>query len=347
MYRTAEFVTPKHPDKICDRISDRILDYCLEQDRDARVAVETMGGHGHVYVTGEVTIKSDKEIPVPHLVDEVLGEPEIFDETHTTSVNLVKQSPEIGRGVDSGGAGDQGIMIGYACNHNEEFVPQEYYLARSLCKHIYHFFSYDGKTQVTIDEDHNIIAIVCSFQNADSGQLRYLITTWLEKIDMVHLYDDTTHEFNDVKVFINPAGDWEQGGFDADAGLTGRKLVVDNYGPRVPIGGGAYSGKDPSKVDRSAAYMARHIAVDQLMKGGIGDIDEVFVQLSYGIGMKEPIQAIIQTSLGEWDVSKEYDLSPQGIIDYLDLKKPIYYKTSEWGAYGNGNKWDKCYQENT
>ncbi len=337
MYRTAEFVTPKHPDKICDRISDRILDYCLEQDRDARVAIETMGGHGHVYVTGEVTIKSDKEIPVPHLVDEVLGEPEIFDETHTTSVNLVKQSPEIGRGVDSGGAGDQGIMIGYACNHNEDFVPQEYYLARSLCKHIYREYPYDGKTQITIDEDHIIVAIVCSFQNAHSDNLKELIEEWLEDKD----------RYKDTKIFCNPAGDWEQGGFDADAGLTGRKLVVDNYGPRVPIGGGAYSGKDPSKVDRSAAYMARHIAVDQLMKGGIGDIEEVFVQLSYGIGMKEPIQAIIQTELGEWDVSKEYDLSPQAIIEFLDLKKPIYYKTSEWGAYGNGNKWDKCYQENT
>ena len=125
MYRTAEFVSPKHPDKICDRISDKILDYCLEQDRDARVAVETMGGHGHIYVNGEVTINSDKEIPVPHLVDEVLGEPELFDGGHTTSVNLVKQSPEISRGVDLGGAGDQGIMIGYACMDNDEYVPQE------------------------------------------------------------------------------------------------------------------------------------------------------------------------------------------------------------------------------
>ena len=122
MYRTAEFVSPKHPDKICDRISDRILDYCLSEDRDARVAVETMGGHGHIYVNGEVTINSDKEIPVPHLVDEVLGEPELFDSGHTTQVNLVKQSPEISRGVDSGGAGDQGIMVGYACNHNEEYL---------------------------------------------------------------------------------------------------------------------------------------------------------------------------------------------------------------------------------
>ena len=140
MYRTAEFVSPKHPDKICDRISDRILDYCLEQDRDARVAVETMGGHGCIYVNGEVTINTKKEIPIPHLVDEVLGEPEIYDKTHTTSIKLVQQSPEISRGVDKGGAGDQGIMVGYACDENDEYVPEEYRLARSLCRHLYDKF---------------------------------------------------------------------------------------------------------------------------------------------------------------------------------------------------------------
>ena len=331
MYRTAEFVSPKHPDKICDRISDRILDYCLSVDRDARVAVETMGGHGHIYVNGEVTINSDKEIPVPHLVDEVLGEPEIYDETHSTSVNLVKQSPEISRGVDLGGAGDQGIMIGYACMDNDEYVPQEYYLARDLCRYVYDVWPYDGKTQVTIDEKFNIVAVVCSFQNATYDELHHLVYEWLEKQGV---------NPNSVGRYCNPAGDWEQGGFDADAGLTGRKLVVDNYGPRVPIGGGAYSGKDPSKVDRSAAYMARHIALDQLLKGSIGNVDEVYCQLSYGIGMSKPIQAIISTPLGEWDVSEEYDLSPQGIIEFLKLKEPIYYKTSEWGAYGNGFNWD-------
>jgi len=326
VYRTAEFVTPKHPDKICDRISDKILDYCLSQDRDARVAVETMGGHGHIYVNGEITINTDKEIPVPHLVEEVLGTSNYL---RSTQVNLVKQSPEISRGVDTGGAGDQGIMVGYACNHNEEYVPQEYYLARSLCKHIYNVFPYDGKTQITIDEDFNIVAIICSFQNAEKEQLEQLITEWLD------------YKVDGIEIHCNPAGDWKQGGFDADAGLTGRKLVVDNYGPRVPIGGGAYSGKDPSKVDRSAAYMARYIAKDQLLNGNIGVIDEVFCQLSYGIGMSKPIQAVITTSLGEWDVSEEYDLSPQGIIKLLKLKEPIYYETAQWGAYGNGFEWDK------
>ena len=144
-------------------------------------------------------------------------------------------------------------------------------------------------------------------------------------------------KYKDTKIFCNPAGDWEQGGFDADAGLTGRKLVVDNYGPRVPIGGGAYSGKDPSKVDRSAAYMARHIAVKELKKQGLR---ECWVYLSYAIGEKEPLQATCSDGHVNWDVSKKYPVYPNEIIDFLDLKKPIYYETSQWGAYGNGFKWD-------
>ena len=330
MYRTAEFVSPKHPDKICDRISDRILDYCLSEDRDARVAVETMGGHGHIYVNGEVTINSDKEIPVPHLVDEVLGEPEIYDETHTTSVNLVKQSPEISRGVDSGGAGDQGIMIGYACTHNHEMVPQEYYLARSLCRYVYNHFPYDGKTQITIDENHRIVAIICSFQNTEKEQLEQLIAQWLFLISKAP---------DGIEIHCNPAGDWEQGGFDADAGLTGRKLVVDNYGPWIPIGGGAYSGKDPSKVDRSAAYMARHIAKKELIRKGLS---ECWVYLSYAIGEKEPLQmTCMDNHNNTWDIPSNYPVYPNEIIEFLDLKQPIYYETSQWGAYGNGFNWDK------
>ena len=337
MYRTAEFVSPKHPDKICDRISDKIVDHCLGLDPNSRVAVETMGGHGFININGELTIDTDKEIPIPHLIDEVLGEPELYDDGHRTSVKLSQQSPEIARGVDIGGAGDQGIMFGYACRDNDEMVPQEYYLARDLCRYVYNVWSYDGKTQVTIDENNNIVAVVCSFQNATYDELHQLVYEWLE---------DKGVNPNSVGRYCNPAGDWEQGGFDADAGLTGRKLVVDNYGPRVPIGGGAYSGKDPSKVDRSGAYMARYIAVDQLTnynyngRNGFGKFNELFCQISYGIGMSEPIQAVVYNEYGSWDVSEDYDLTPTGIIKFLDLKKPIYYKTSEWGAYGNGFKWD-------
>ena len=316
MIRTAEFVSPGHPDKICDRISDKILDTCLEQDPESRVAIETAGGHGLVHLTGEIT--TNAELDYESIVKEVSG---IDKVTH----NVVRQSNEIARGVDVGGAGDQGIMVGYACDENDEYVPQEYRLARSLCRYIYEKFSYDGKTQITTDKYKNITHIVASFQNVSKEELEQLVVEWLD------------YKVDGITIHCNPAGDWTQGGFDADAGLTGRKLVVDNYGPRVPIGGGAYSGKDPSKVDRSAAYMARHIAVKELKKQGLR---ECWVYLSYAIGEKEPLQATCSDGHINWDVSKKYPVYPNEIIDFLDLKKPIYYETSQWGAYGNGFKWD-------
>ena len=321
MYRTAEFVSPKHPDKICDRISDRILDYCLDLDPNSRVAVETMGGHGFINVNGEVTINTEKELPINDLVKEVV------EDDYRIQVKLVQQSPEIGGGVDTGGAGDQGIMVGYACDENDEYVPEEYRLARSLCRHLYDKFPHDGKTQVTTRDDRNLF-VITSFQNVNRITLHAEVSEWLK-----------TEDYGLMITHANPAGDWTQGGFDADAGLTGRKLVVDNYGPRVPIGGGAYSGKDPSKVDRSAAYMARHIAKKELIRKGCR---EVWVYLSYAIGMKEPLQMTCMDDVGNtWDIPSNYPVYPNEIIDFLELKKPIYYKTSEWGAYGNGFKWDK------
>ena len=314
MYRTAEFVTPKHPDKLCDRISDKILDHCLDLDPNARVAVETMGGHGKIYVTGEVTMDSKDEIPVIQIVEDVT---ESTDYLKTTQVNIVQQSSEIARGVDGGGAGDQGIMVGYACDENDEHVPEEYRLARSLCKHLYELYPYDGKTQVTTRGDRNLF-IVSSFQNTNKISLHGKISEWLKN-----------EPYGLMVTHANPAGDWKQGGFDADVGLTGRKLVVDNYGPRVPIGGGAYSGKDPSKVDRSAAYMARHIAVEELKRKGLS---ECWVNLSYAIGEKEPLQATCFNEFGSWDIPSHYPIYPNDIIKFLDLKKPIYC---------NGFKWDK------
>ena len=316
MIRTAEFVSPGHPDKICDRISDKILDTCLEQDPESRVAIETAGGHGLVHLTGEIT--TNAELDYESIVKEVSG---IDKVTH----NVVKQSNEIARGVDVGGAGDQGIMVGYACDENDEYVPEEYRLARSLCRYIYEKFSYDGKTQITIDKYKKITHIVASFQNVSKEELEQLVVEWLD------------YKVDGITIHCNPAGDWEQGGFDADAGLTGRKLVVDNYGPRVPIGGGAYSGKDPSKVDRSAAYMARYIAVKELKEQGLR---ECWVYLSYAIGEKEPLQATCSDGHYNLDISKKYPVYPNEIIDFLDLKKPIYYETSQWGAYGNGFRWD-------
>jgi S-adenosylmethionine synthetase len=316
MIRTAEFVSPGHPDKLCDRISDKILDTCLEQDSESRVAIETAGGHGSVHLTGEIT--TNAELDYESIVKEVSG---IDKVTH----NVVKQSNEIARGVDIGGAGDQGIMVGYACDENDEYIPQEYYLARNLCRFLYDRFGGDGKTQITAD-NHLITHIVTSFQNTTKSELEMAVNEWME------------WETDDIKIHCNPAGDWTQGGFDADAGLTGRKLVVDNYGPRVPIGGGAYSGKDPSKVDRSAAYMARHIAVEELKRKGLS---ECWVNLSYAIGEKEPLQATCFNKYGSWDIPSHYPIYPNDIIELLDLKKPIYYETAQWGAYGNGFKWDK------
>jgi len=316
MIRTAEFVSPGHPDKLCDRISDKILDTCLEQDSESRVAIETAGGHGSVHLTGEIT--TNAELDYESIVKEVSG---IDKVTH----NVVKQSNFIKQGVDVGGAGDQGIMVGYACDENDEYVPQEYYLARDLCRFLYERFPYDGKTQITTN-DHVITHIITSFQNVEREKLEQSVVEYMD------------FEVDDIIIHCNPAGDWTQGGFDADAGLTGRKLVVDNYGPRVPIGGGAYSGKDPSKVDRSAAYMARHIALKELKEK---NLDECWVYLSYAIGVKEPLQSTATDGKTVWDISDKYPVYPNEIIEFLKLKSPIYYETSQWGAYGNGFEWDK------
>ena len=260
-YRTAESVSPKHPDKLCDQISDAILDAYLAGDPNARVAVETVGGHGKVFVVGEVT--ATDHIEVEPIVKRIAGDVEV-------EVRLVRQSPEIAHGVDTGGAGDQGIMVGYACDETEELLPLEVVLARKLNQYLYERWPFDGKTQVTL-KDGDIVAVVASFQNAPHDELKKAVKDWLK--------DQKTGE--SVRIHANPAGDWHVGGFDADTGLTGRKLVVDNYGPHIPIGGGCYSGKDASKVDRSAAYMARKIARDYLKQR---KAREVYCYLAYAIG---------------------------------------------------------------
>ena len=195
MIRTSEFVSPKHPDKICDRISDKILDHCLGLDPNSRVAVETMGGHGFIYINGEVTLDTKKEIPILHLVEDVM---ESRDYLNTTQVTIVQQSPEISRGVDVGGAGDQGIMVGYACDENDEYVPEEYRLARSLCKYLYERFPYDGKTQITTN-NHKVTHIVTSFQNTEKEQLEQSVVEYMD------------FEVDGIKIHCNPAGDWSQG----------------------------------------------------------------------------------------------------------------------------------------
>ena len=320
MIRTAECVSPMHPDKMCDRISDTLLDLHLEQDPNSRVAIETCGGMGEVYITGEVTsnavVTRENIVKVVHDVT--------TDDTINVIININSQSPEIANGVDTGGAGDQGIMIGYACRDNKQFLPQEYFLSRELNKHVFSKYPYDGKTQVTMNG--NSLRVVCSFQNAPADKLQQLVMEYFE--DYPEYFIEALH--------CNPAGDWNIGGFTADAGLTGRKLAVDNYGPRVPLGGGAFSGKDSTKVDRSAAYMGRRIAVDILEQRP--EVQEVMVQLAYAIGYDQPLQATAIVD-GEHEFIKGYDLSPKGIIDFLELRNPIFGDSAAFGHMGAGFNW--------
>lgn len=315
IFKTAESVSPKHPDKICDQISDAILDAHLTEDPDARVAVDVAGGHGMVFVIGEVTSKA-VNVDVAAIVKRLAGGVELIE-------HIAAQSPEIAQGVDTGGAGDQGIMVGYATSETKELLPLEFVLARKLNQYLYETWPYDGKTQVTI-KDGTIVSIVASFQHAPQAELTAKVLEWVKQ-------EPDAVVGGDVALHVNPAGDWEVGGFEADAGLTGRKLIVDNYGPRIPIGGGAFSGKDPSKVDRSAAYMARRVAVDYLKARRA---KEVFVYLAYAIGYDQPLEATVVID-GKEEIIEGYNLSPNGIIEVLDLKRPIYEESARYGYFGH------------
>lgn len=323
--RTAECVSPRHPDKMCDRISDSILDWYLKRDAESRVAIETMGGNNKVYILGEVSsrAKSISQSEVEHIVKSVTSESKLKVEFH-----LNTQSSEIAQGVDLGGAGDQGIMIGYACNENASLITDELYLARDLCRYIYNQHQYDGKTQVTIDNFGYINTVVASFCKVKSDRLKYLVNEWLKL---------RKGRQSKVKIYCNPAGDWNIGGFAADTGLTGRKLAVDNYGPQIPLGGGAFSGKDASKVDRSGAYMARKIAVDILKKE---KAKEVLVKIAYAIGISYPVMVTAEVD-GRQQIITTYDLRPRAIIKLLDLKRPNFALTAKWGHFGNGFLWDE------
>lgn len=332
-YRTAESVSSKHPDKLCDQISDAILDAHLKQDPQARVAVETCGGHGQVFITGEITSRAEG-VDIPAIVARITG-----DDQLKLYTNLVQQSPEIAQGVDTGGAGDQGIMIGYACDETPELLPLEVVLSRRLNQFIYAKHPFDGKTQITLvlpdlgakDQTPRVSSIVASFQNTPRAELDQLVHEFIAREELQGV------DGADITLHLNPAGDWNQGGFEADTGLTGRKLIVDNYGPRIPIGGGCFSGKDASKVDRSAAYMARRVAVDYLRQR---HAHEVFVRLAYAIGYAEPLERTVVID-GQAEQIAGYDLTPRGIIRSLDLLRPIYEPTARYGHFGEGFDWDK------
>lgn len=309
--RTAEFVSPKHPDKTCDRIADAILDTYLIGDPNSRVAVEIMGGHNHISVSGEVT--SNAEVNIEKIVNGIVGDGFKID------VYLTKQSRFIAQGVDTGGAGDQGIMIGYATRETNNFMPLEYELARKLCREIYKKYPFDGKTQVTV-EGNNVLSVVASFQNAKTADLEKLTRELI-----------VAEEY-----LINPAGEWTVGGFDADSGLSGRKIVIDNYGPEIGVGGGSFSGKDYTKVDRSGAYMARRIAVDYLEKNP--DINIARVKLAYAIGKSDPVMAVAELDGKQIDI-KDYDLTPAGIRKFLKLDNMRFSETAEWGHFGRNFTW--------
>lgn len=322
-YRTAESVSPKHPDKICDQISDAILDAYLAEDSFARVAVDVAGGHGTVFVTGEVSSRRTSRIDISSIVKRIAGDVTLIN-------HIAPQSKEIARGVDQGGAGDQGIMVGYACDETPELLPLEVVLSRRLNQALYQRWPYDGKTQVTVS-GRKIVGVVASFQHVSREELESAV-----RLTVGSLVGEYNLEPSEYILYVNPCGDWDTGGFDADAGLTGRKLAVDNYGPRVPIGGGAFSGKDPSKVDRSAAYMARRIAVDQLRTHRA---HEVVVRLAYAIGVVEPLELTVCVD-GVYVEVNDYDLAPNAIIEALDLRRPIYEETATYGHFGRGFSWD-------
>lgn len=309
--KTAEFVSPMHPDKICDFIADSILDAFLVGDADSRVAVEVMGGHHLITINGEVTSNANPDLEA--VVKSIVGE------EYKVIINLAKQSVEIAQGVDSGGAGDQGIMKGYATSETDSYMPKEYQLARDLCMKVFEKYPFDGKTQVTV-EDGKVKTVVCSFQNSKSDEL-------LKLVKSIIVADE---------YLINPAGEWSIGGFDADTGLSGRKLIVDNYGPEIPIGGGSFSGKDYTKVDRSGAYMARRIAVDYLKKY---EARKVYTKLAYAIGKAEPVMSIAIVDGREIQI-EGYDLTPRGIRVLLNLEGVKYTETCCWGHFGRDFNWD-------
>ncbi len=324
--RTSEFVTPSHPDKVCDQVADSILDEALKQDKMSRMAIEVMGGHGMLNIVGEVETKSKIDYEKQALkVCAQCG----YDSV-SVNVNISKQSSEIARGVSGGGAGDQGIMTGYACKENDLFIPQEHYLARDLSSFLYKRHKKDGKTQITT-YGKEVKIIVASMADVPKKKLEEITKEWIEN-------KRKEINFENCKIIANPAGDWSRSGFEADTGLTGRKIVVDSYGPRVSVGGGSFSGKDPTKVDRSGAYMARRIALDYLKKR---KVSEVFVKLAYVIGKKEPVMKTIQFG-NKREIITDYDLTPKGIIKRLDLRKPIYKKTSRFGHFGKtGFTWEE------
>jgi S-adenosylmethionine synthetase len=362
---TSESVTEGHPDKIADQISDAILDACLKEDTYSRVACETLTATGLVVIAGEITTKAyvDFQTLVRGVVASIGYDNALYGfDSNTCAVisSINKQSGDIAMGVDTGGAGDQGMMFGYATNENGEYMPTPIALAHKLCQQLttvrkngtLPYLRPDGKSQVTVEYDENhtpirIDAVVISSQHSETVTTEELRGAILKHVIQAAL----PAEMLDVntKYHINPTGRFVIGGPMGDPGLTGRKIIVDTYGGMGRHGGGAFSGKDPTKVDRSACYMARYIAKN-IVAAGLADRCEV--QLAYAIGVAEPVSVLVETfgtaKIDEGKISDlvraNFKLTPKGIIESLDLRRPIYRKTAAYGHFGRTDPdftWEK------
>jgi S-adenosylmethionine synthetase len=360
---TSESVTEGHPDKIADQISDAVLDAMLEQDRTSRVACETLVTTGLAVVAGEITTKAYVEIP--RLVRSVIKEigydnADYGFDCHTCAVTTTidQQSPDIAMGVNTGGAGDQGLMFGYACNETPELMPLPIMLAHKLAMRlakvrksgVVDYLRPDGKTQVTVEYEGGkpvrIDTIVLSTQHAETVSQKKIRADILKHV-IEPLLPKRLMNGKAIKYHVNPTGKFVIGGPMGDCGLTGRKVIVDTYGGMGRHGGGAFSGKDPSKVDRSGCYAARWVAKN-LVAAGLCDRCEV--QVAYAIGVAEPVSVMVD-SFGTAKVSddkltalvrKHFDLTPRGIIESLNLRRPIYRKTAAYGHFGRSDfAWEK------
>ena len=356
---TSESVTEGHPDKIADQISDAILDACLAEDPASRVACETLTATGLVVIAGEITTKAyvDFQTLVRGTIQAIGYDNALYGfDSNTCAVisSINKQSGDIAMGVDTGGAGDQGMMFGYATNETPELMPTPISLAHKLTLRLTEvrktgllpYLRPDGKSQVTVEYDGNhkpvrVDAVVISTQHAETVSTEELRADILKHVIQVavpaHLLDA------DTKYHINPTGRFVIGGPMGDTGLTGRKIIVDTYGGMGRHGGGAFSGKDPTKVDRSAAYMARYIAKN-IVAAGLAERCEV--ELAYAIGVAEPVSVLVETfgtatveeAKIEELVRKNFKLTPKGIIESLNLRRPIYRKTAAYGHFGRSDK---------
>jgi S-adenosylmethionine synthetase len=359
---TSESVTEGHPDKIADQISDAVLDALIAQDPASRVACETMVTTGLAFIAGEITTKAYADLPT--IVRETIkgvGYTRAkygFDyETCAVISAIHEQSPDIAMGVDPGGAGDQGLMFGYACNETDELMPLPIMLAHKLTRRltqvrkeeVLDYLRPDGKSQVTVEYDGDrpvrVEAVIVSAQHSDLVKMETIREDILEKV--IHCVIPRQLLDEKTKYFINPTGRFVVGGPQGDCGLTGRKIIVDTYGGVGSHGGGAFSGKDPTKVDRSASYMARYIAKN-IVAAGLAD--HVELQIAYAIGVPDPV-SIMADTMGTGKVEEArivdairqlFPLTPKGIIDYLDLRKPIFKATAAYGHFGRAEfPWER------